>query len=51
MILDYLFTIGQAASTLLLLYGGYLTVMPLQREPRKLAPSRENALLVLRHDA
>jgi hypothetical protein len=39
--LDLLMTMGQAASALLLIYGGYLVMMPK-------APSREEKLLLLR---
>jgi hypothetical protein len=41
--LDMLFTIGQAASALLMVYGGYLVLMPV-REAR-----REEAVLHFTH--
>ena len=41
--LDTLFTIGQAASALLMLYGGTLVLMPV-RDAR-----REEAVLLLEH--
>ena len=41
--LDTLFTIGQAASALLMVYGGTLVLMPV-REAR-----REEEVLLLRH--
>ena len=45
--LDFLFTIGQAASALLLLYGGFLVLMP----ARKAVPNavREHEMLQLKH--
>jgi len=30
---DFLFTLGQAASALFLLYGGFLVLMPAARKP------------------
>jgi hypothetical protein len=45
--LDFLFTLGQAASVLLLIYGAYL-VMPWKPS---LAAERKEELLVLRLDA
>lgn len=44
MILDYLLITGQAASTLLLLYGAVLTLMPAKQKPRTLS---ENAAFYL----
>jgi hypothetical protein len=41
--IDTLFTIGQAASALLMLYGGYLVLMPAR------AARREERVLVLKH--
>jgi hypothetical protein len=41
--IDTLFTIGQAASALLMIYGGYLVLMPV-RQAR-----REERVLVLQH--
>lgn len=41
--LDTLFTIGQAASALLIVYGGYLALMP-ARQAR-----REEEVLLLKH--
>ena len=31
--LDFLFTLGQAASVMLLLYGGFLVLMPARKAP------------------
>jgi len=31
--LDFMFTIGQAASAMLLVYGAYLVLMPARTEP------------------
>jgi hypothetical protein len=45
---DLLFTIGQAASALLLLYGGFLVLMP-ARKAAVLDPKLEDELLLLRH--
>jgi hypothetical protein len=41
--LDFIFTIGQAAAAMLLIYGGYLTLLPAKR------PVREDEPLLLRH--
>ena len=41
--LDTLFTIGQAASALLMVYGAYLVLMPVR------AARREEEVLVLKH--
>lgn len=41
--IDTLFTIGQAASALLVIYGGYLVLMPARRA------RREERVLVLEH--
>ena len=32
---DYLFTLGQAASVLLLLYGGFLVLLPARKKPAR----------------
>jgi len=48
MILDYLFTTGQAACALLLLYGGFLVLMPARKAPA-LEPKLEDELLLLKH--
>jgi hypothetical protein len=45
--LDILFTTGQAASALLLMYGGYLVLMPV-RKPA-LSPVLEDRLVLLKH--
>ena len=46
--LDFLFTIGQAASALLLVYGGFLVLMP--RKPAAvLNPALEDRFVLLRH--
>jgi hypothetical protein len=46
--LDFLFTLGQAASALLLLYGGFLVLMP-ERKPAVLTAQLEDELLLLKH--
>lgn len=46
--LDFLFTLGQAASALLLLYGGFLVLMP-ARKVAVLNPTLEDELLLLKH--
>jgi hypothetical protein len=46
--LDTLFTIGQAASALLLLYGAFLTLMP-ARKVRATDPMLEEESFLLRH--
>ncbi len=50
--MDFLITLGQAASALLLLYGGFLVLMP--RRARAMDPALEDKMLLilhLRHDA
>lgn len=50
--LELMFTIGQAAAAMLVLYGGVLvigTVISLQRKSRTPNPAREDELLLLRH--
>jgi hypothetical protein len=47
---DYLFTLGQAASVLLLLYGGFLVLMP-AKAPARDAKLDEMRLLHLRSHA
>jgi hypothetical protein len=44
---DILFTLGQAASALLLVYGGFLVLMP--RKPAVLNPVLEDRFVLLRH--
>ena len=46
--LDFLITLGQAASALLLLYGGFLVLVPQGKAP-KLNPELEDELILLRH--
>jgi len=48
MILDLLFTTGQTACALLLLYGGFLVLMPARKAPA-LDAAREDELLLLKH--
>ena len=48
---DYLFTLGQAASVLLLLYGGFLVLMPARKAPARDAKLDEMRLLHLRSHA
>lgn len=51
--LEFLFTMGQAMSALLLLYGGYLgltqAALPLKRKAPVLNPALEDELMLLRH--
>jgi hypothetical protein len=46
--LDLLFSLGQAASALLVLYGGFLVLTP-AREAPVLTPELEDELLLLKH--
>ena len=46
--LEFLITLGQAASALLLVYGGFLALMPAPKQ-RVLAPALEDELLLLKH--
>lgn len=46
--LDFLFSLGQAASVMLLLYGGVLILMPERKAPA-LDPRLEDELLLLKH--
>jgi hypothetical protein len=46
--LDFLFTIGQAASAMLLVYGGCLVLMPARRAPA-LNPKLADELVLLKH--
>ena len=44
--IDFIFTIGQMAAAMLILYGGILTigiVMPLQRKSDNLTPALQDA--------
>lgn len=50
--LDLMFTAGQVAAAMLVIYGGMLsigTAVPLQRKSRTLTPAREDELLLLKH--
>ena len=50
--LDILFSLGQAISALLILYGGYLTIrqaMPVKQKTAVLNPALEDELLLLKH--
>ena len=50
--IDFLFSLGQVASALVLLYGGYhviRAVTPLQHKAGKLSPLLEDETLLLRH--
>lgn len=50
--IDFLYSLGQAASVLLLLYGGFLVLLP--RRGRAMDPELEDKMLLilhLRHDA
>jgi hypothetical protein len=46
--LDFIFTIGQVAAAMLVLYGAML-VMPLQRKSPNVTSAREDELLLLKH--
>ena len=46
--IDIFFTIGQAASAMLLLYGAFLTLMP-ARKARGTTPMPEEEAFLLRH--
>jgi hypothetical protein len=46
--LDLLFSLGQAASALLLVYGGFLVLTPARKAP-VLNPALEDELLLLKH--
>jgi hypothetical protein len=35
--LDFIFTLGQAASVMLLIYGGFLVLMPARQAPARAA--------------
>ena len=44
--LDFLFSLGQAASALLVVYGGYLTIgqtLPMQEDTPVITPALEDA--------
>ncbi len=50
--LDFLFTVGQAVSAMLILYGGYLVVtqaLPVGRKAPVLNPALEDEQLLLKH--
>jgi hypothetical protein len=47
MILDYLFTTGQAASAMLVLYGAYLVLMPARKAP--IESRLKDELMLLKH--
>ena len=49
--LDFLFTLGQAASVMLLIYGGFLVLMPARKAPAREARLDEMRLLHLRSHA
>ena len=46
--LEFIFTIGQAASALLLIYGAYLVLMPPRKAPA-LSPPLEDELILVKH--
>jgi hypothetical protein len=46
--LDFLFSLGQAASALLLLYGGFLVLIASRKAP-VLSSELEDQLIVLKH--
>ena len=45
MILDYLFTTGQAASALLLIYGAFLILMPARKRAAPVSVPEQEMLL------
>ncbi|MGH8692202.1 MAG: hypothetical protein ACREUS_14350 [Burkholderiales bacterium] len=45
--MDFLITLAQAASALLLLYGGFLVLMP--RRAPAMDPALEDQILLVRH--
>jgi len=49
--IDFLFTLGQAASVMLLIYGGFLVLMPARRAPAPNPNLDEMRLLHLRTHA
>jgi hypothetical protein len=48
--LDFLFILGQAASVMLLIYGGFLALIPAKNAPSTKADVGEMRLLDLRTD-
>jgi hypothetical protein len=46
--LDFMFAIGQAASAMLLVYGGYLALTPARKAPA-LSRKLEDELILLKH--
>ena len=46
--LEFMFSIGQAASAMLVLYGGYLVLMPARKAPA-LSPRLQDELILLKH--
>jgi hypothetical protein len=49
--LDFLFTLGQAASAMLLIYGGFLALIPAKKAMSPQAGLDETRLMHLRTDA
>ena len=50
--LDFLFSLGQAASALVIAYGGYLTIgqaLPMKENTPVLTPALEDELMLLKH--
>ena len=48
---DFLFTLGQAASVLLLIYGGFLVMLPARKAPAQKANLDEMRFMHLRTHA
>ncbi len=42
---DLIFSIGQAAAALVVIYGGYLVLVPLREEPRRVPAKEDLAFL------
>ena len=47
--LDFLYSLGQAVSALLIVYGGFLVLMHRQPAKTRLDPQLEDELLLLKH--
>ena len=47
--LDFLFSVGQTAAVLLMLYGGFLVAGQLMPAKKPLSPELEDELMLLKH--
>jgi hypothetical protein len=47
--LDFLFTLGQVAAAMLVLYGAVLVIGTLHSKSRNVTPAQEDAFLLLKH--